>query len=100
MSEFAMFYRVCVCVFSIFFIYICTINLQSLFFKYTWNNFLHTQVQQCLALAINCGHRDNDIIYNNVSIIALYDSSLSPRMKTKKETREPREIYYEIYVHV
>lgn len=44
---------------------------QDLFFKYTWNNFLHTQVQQCLALAINCGHRDNDIIYNNVSYISL-----------------------------
>lgn len=41
--------------------------LQDLFFKYTWNNFLHTQVQQCLALAITSGHRDNDIIYNNVS---------------------------------
>jgi len=41
--------------------------LQDLFFKYTWNNFLHTQVQQCLALAINSGYRDNDIIYNNVS---------------------------------
>jgi len=41
--------------------------LQDLFFKYTWNNFLHTQVQQCLALAINYGQRDNDIIYNNVS---------------------------------
>jgi serine/threonine-protein phosphatase 6 regulatory subunit 3 len=43
--------------------------LQDLFFKYTWNNFLHTQVQQCLALAINSGYRDNDIIYNNVSCI-------------------------------
>lgn len=45
--------------------------LQDLFFKYTWNNFLHTQVQQCLALAINYGHRDNDIIYNNVSCASL-----------------------------
>ncbi|XP_029171427.1 serine/threonine-protein phosphatase 6 regulatory subunit 3 isoform X2 [Nylanderia fulva] len=43
-------------------------TLLDLFFKYTWNNFLHTQVQQCLALAINCGHRDNDIIYNNIFI--------------------------------
>lgn len=43
-------------------------TLLGLFFKYTWNNFLHTQVQQCLALAINCGHRDNDIIYNNIFI--------------------------------
>ncbi|XP_011266913.1 serine/threonine-protein phosphatase 6 regulatory subunit 3 isoform X2 [Camponotus floridanus] len=43
-------------------------TLFDLFFKYTWNNFLHTQVQQCLALAINCGHRDNDIIYNNIFI--------------------------------
>ncbi|XP_011329157.1 serine/threonine-protein phosphatase 6 regulatory subunit 3 isoform X2 [Ooceraea biroi] len=42
--------------------------LLDLFFKYTWNNFLHTQVQQCLALAINSGHRDNDIIYNNIFI--------------------------------
>lgn len=43
-------------------------TLLDLFFKYTWNNFLHTQVQQCLALAINCGHQDNDIIYNNIFI--------------------------------
>lgn len=43
-------------------------TLLDLFFKYTWNNFLHTQVQQCLALAINCGQRDNDIIYNNIFI--------------------------------
>ncbi|XP_012222165.1 serine/threonine-protein phosphatase 6 regulatory subunit 3 isoform X2 [Linepithema humile] len=43
-------------------------TLLDLFFKFTWNNFLHTQVQQCLALAINCGHRDNDIIYNNIFI--------------------------------
>lgn len=43
-------------------------TLLDLFFKYTWNNFLHTQVQQCLALAINFGNRDNDIIYNNIFI--------------------------------
>ncbi|XP_011697032.1 PREDICTED: serine/threonine-protein phosphatase 6 regulatory subunit 3 isoform X4 [Wasmannia auropunctata] len=43
-------------------------TLLDLFFKYTWNNFLHTQVQQCLALAINGGQRDNDIIYNNIFI--------------------------------
>lgn len=43
-------------------------TLLDLFFKYTWNNFLHVQVQQCLALAINYGQRDNDIIYNNIFI--------------------------------
>lgn len=43
---------------------------KDLFFKYTWNNFLHTQVQSCLALAINCDFKDtNNIIYVNVSII-------------------------------
>lgn len=32
-----------------------TINvLLHLFFKYTWNNFLHTQVERCLAFALNC----------------------------------------------
>ncbi|XP_012539454.1 serine/threonine-protein phosphatase 6 regulatory subunit 3 isoform X2 [Monomorium pharaonis] len=41
--------------------------LLDLFFKYMWNNFLHTQVQQCLALAINCG-RDDINIYNNIFI--------------------------------
>ncbi|KAL0280191.1 UNVERIFIED_CONTAM: hypothetical protein PYX00_001563 [Menopon gallinae] len=31
-----------------------TINvLLDLFFKYTWNNFLHTQVEHCLAFALN-----------------------------------------------
>ncbi|XP_039287274.1 serine/threonine-protein phosphatase 6 regulatory subunit 3 [Nilaparvata lugens] len=28
--------------------------LLDLFFKYTWNNFLHTQVEKCLSFAINC----------------------------------------------
>ncbi|XP_025993083.1 serine/threonine-protein phosphatase 6 regulatory subunit 3 isoform X2 [Solenopsis invicta] len=42
-------------------------TLLDLFFKYTWNNFLHTQVQQCLALAINFGRDDTDI-YNNIFI--------------------------------
>ncbi|XP_015437682.1 PREDICTED: serine/threonine-protein phosphatase 6 regulatory subunit 3 [Dufourea novaeangliae] len=44
-------------------------TLLDLFFKYTWNNFLHTQVQSCLALAINCDFTDtNDIIYANIFI--------------------------------
>lgn len=42
-------------------------TLLDLFFKYMWNNFLHTQVQFCLALAINCDFKDtNDIIYVNI----------------------------------
>ncbi|XP_012342045.1 serine/threonine-protein phosphatase 6 regulatory subunit 3 isoform X1 [Apis florea] len=42
-------------------------TLLDLFFKYTWNNFLHTQVQSCLALAINCDFKDtNNIIYVNI----------------------------------
>ncbi|KOX78430.1 Serine/threonine-protein phosphatase 6 regulatory subunit 3 [Melipona quadrifasciata] len=42
-------------------------TLLDLFFKYSWNNFLHTQVQFCLALAINCDFKDtNDIIYDNI----------------------------------
>ncbi|KAG7211282.1 hypothetical protein KM043_010587 [Ampulex compressa] len=44
-------------------------TLLDLFFKYTWNNFLHTQVQQCLALAINYDYQDtNDVIYANIFI--------------------------------
>ncbi|XP_046827950.1 serine/threonine-protein phosphatase 6 regulatory subunit 3 isoform X1 [Vespa crabro] len=42
-------------------------TLLDLFFKYTWNNFLHTQVQQCLALAINCDYQDNNI-YGNIFV--------------------------------
>ncbi|KAK2587988.1 hypothetical protein KPH14_004065 [Odynerus spinipes] len=42
--------------------------LLDLFFKYTWNNFLHTQVQQCLALAINCDYQDNNNIYGNIFV--------------------------------
>ncbi|XP_076764338.1 phosphatase 6 regulatory subunit 1-like protein fmt [Xylocopa sonorina] len=42
-------------------------TLLDLFFKYMWNNFLHTQVQYCLALAINFDFKDtNDIIYVNL----------------------------------
>lgn len=29
----------------------CTV-FQDLFFKYQWNNFLHTQVEQCIAAAL------------------------------------------------
>ncbi|XP_076622484.1 phosphatase 6 regulatory subunit 1-like protein fmt isoform X3 [Colletes latitarsis] len=44
-------------------------TLLDLFFTYTWNNFLHTQVQLCLALAVNCDFKDtNDIIYANIFI--------------------------------
>ncbi|KOC61525.1 Serine/threonine-protein phosphatase 6 regulatory subunit 3 [Habropoda laboriosa] len=44
-------------------------TLLDLFFKYTWNNFLHTQVQYCLALAINCDLKEtNNIIYYNIFI--------------------------------
>lgn len=44
-------------------------TLLDLFFKYTWNNFLHTQVQSCLALAINCDFKyTNDIIYDNIFV--------------------------------
>ncbi|XP_029047430.1 serine/threonine-protein phosphatase 6 regulatory subunit 3 isoform X2 [Osmia bicornis bicornis] len=44
-------------------------TLLDLFFKYTWNNFLHTQVQLCLALAINCDFKDtNNIVYNNIFV--------------------------------
>ncbi|XP_076169433.1 phosphatase 6 regulatory subunit 1-like protein fmt isoform X2 [Ptiloglossa arizonensis] len=44
-------------------------TLLDLFFTYTWNNFLHTQVQLCLALAVNCDFKDtNDIIYSNIFI--------------------------------
>ncbi|XP_012286736.1 serine/threonine-protein phosphatase 6 regulatory subunit 3 isoform X2 [Orussus abietinus] len=44
-------------------------TLLDLFFKYSWNNFLHTQVEQCLALAIKCDREDtNDIIYAHIFI--------------------------------
>ncbi|XP_053971363.1 serine/threonine-protein phosphatase 6 regulatory subunit 3 [Hylaeus anthracinus] len=44
-------------------------TLLDLFFTYVWNNFLHTQVQLCLALAVNCDFKyTNDIIYNNIFI--------------------------------
>lgn len=42
-------------------------TLLDLFFKYMWNNFLHTQVQCCLALAVNCDFKEtNNIIYDNI----------------------------------
>ncbi|XP_011313946.1 serine/threonine-protein phosphatase 6 regulatory subunit 3 isoform X2 [Fopius arisanus] len=34
-------------------------TLLDLFFKYSWNNFLHTQVEQCLALVINGNWEEN-----------------------------------------
>ena len=29
------------------------IALQELFFKYSWNNFLHTQVEKCVTTVLN-----------------------------------------------
>ncbi|XP_011502575.1 PREDICTED: serine/threonine-protein phosphatase 6 regulatory subunit 3 [Ceratosolen solmsi marchali] len=43
--------------------------LLDLFFQFSWNNFLHTQVQQCLSLAISCNCPDkNEIIYFHIFI--------------------------------
>jgi len=28
-------------------------DLQELFFKYSWNNFLHTQVEKCITTVLN-----------------------------------------------
>lgn len=41
--------------------------LLDLFFKYTWNNFLHTQVEKCIAFALNseltCTNSDDSQAY-------------------------------------
>ncbi|XP_049763166.1 serine/threonine-protein phosphatase 6 regulatory subunit 3 isoform X1 [Schistocerca cancellata] len=41
--------------------------LLDLFFKYTWNNFLHTQVEKCIAFALNseltCTNSDDSQTY-------------------------------------
>ena len=29
------------------------LTLQELFFKYSWNNFLHTQVEKCVTTVLN-----------------------------------------------
>ncbi|XP_012257302.2 serine/threonine-protein phosphatase 6 regulatory subunit 3 isoform X2 [Athalia rosae] len=43
--------------------------LLDLFFKYAYNNFLHTQVEQCIALAINSDVEDaNAVIYENIFV--------------------------------
>jgi serine/threonine-protein phosphatase 6 regulatory subunit 3 len=54
---------------------------QDLFFKYTWNNFLHSQVEQCIAFALNSelslfadnGTSEN-VLLRNVSM--LYTSEI------------------------
>ncbi|OXU18567.1 hypothetical protein TSAR_013934 [Trichomalopsis sarcophagae] len=43
--------------------------LFDLFFQFAWNNFLHTQVQQCLSLVINCDCPNvNEIMYSHIFI--------------------------------
>ncbi|XP_033210876.1 serine/threonine-protein phosphatase 6 regulatory subunit 3 isoform X2 [Belonocnema kinseyi] len=43
--------------------------LLDLFFKYSWNNFLHTQVQQFFQLAIEWNCPDtNELIYKNIFV--------------------------------
>lgn len=53
-------------------------TLLDLFFKYSWNNFLHSQVEQCLAFALNVevvdceGEGDNvgnNALLKNVSLL-------------------------------
>ncbi|XP_034947653.1 serine/threonine-protein phosphatase 6 regulatory subunit 3 [Chelonus insularis] len=42
-------------------------TLLDLFFKYSWNNFLHTQVDQCLALVINGDWQENsNLVYTHI----------------------------------
>ena len=43
------------CLKSIHVIFSC---FQDLYFQYIWNNFLHTQVEQCLGLVLRCGRPD------------------------------------------
>ncbi|XP_066582078.1 serine/threonine-protein phosphatase 6 regulatory subunit 3 isoform X2 [Prorops nasuta] len=63
-------------------------TLLDLFFKYSWNNFLHTQVQQCLALAINCDYQGADsIIYANIFV----KGKLIDRIIEAWETNENKE---------
>ncbi|XP_015119641.1 serine/threonine-protein phosphatase 6 regulatory subunit 3 isoform X2 [Diachasma alloeum] len=42
-------------------------TLLDLFFKYSWNNFLHTQVEQSLALVINGNWEENrELVYTHI----------------------------------
>lgn len=40
------------CNFNLWIIFLCLV-LQELFFKYSWNNFLHTQVEKCITTVLN-----------------------------------------------
>ncbi|KAJ8666865.1 hypothetical protein QAD02_008527 [Eretmocerus hayati] len=41
----------------------------DLFFQFAWNNFLHTQVQRCLSLAMNCDcHETNEILFHYIFV--------------------------------
>ncbi|XP_043286921.1 serine/threonine-protein phosphatase 6 regulatory subunit 3 isoform X2 [Venturia canescens] len=43
--------------------------LLDLFFKYSWNNFLHTQVEQCLASVINSEWGENaETVYSHMIV--------------------------------
>ncbi|XP_014227511.1 serine/threonine-protein phosphatase 6 regulatory subunit 3 [Trichogramma pretiosum] len=45
--------------------------LLDLFFEFSWNNFLHSQVQKCLSLALKCSSSDvNAKLFDNIFIKA------------------------------
>lgn len=48
-----------------------TLNvLLDLFFKYTWNNFLHTQVQKCLIYAFSLYPTSDDVEIQRNGLVA------------------------------
>ena len=60
--------------------------LQELFFKYTWSNFLHTQVEVCLATVLSNAPAEVDgnqeaPLLNQVSQVSnLYEALLLPHL--------------------
>ncbi|XP_014214498.1 serine/threonine-protein phosphatase 6 regulatory subunit 3 [Copidosoma floridanum] len=58
--------------------------LLDLFFHFAWNNFLHTQVQQCLISAVSSEYsRINKSIYHNIFIKSMYIDRILDAWKTE-----------------
>lgn len=58
------------------FFYFCVV--QNLYFEYIWNNFLHTQVEQCItAILKNESTGSDHVLLSQVSLVDLWDFNLS-----------------------
>ncbi|CAL1543575.1 unnamed protein product [Lymnaea stagnalis] len=67
-------------------------TLLNLYFKYEWNNFLHTQLEQCLLIILNNGPIEVDGKHEHPLLIQLFtDFNLIQRLLSEWEENEQQQ---------